>query len=156
VRLLRPAVPLALALVLAVSATGSGGTPRDELSAHELTDALHRYERWTRALAGDSIASLFAPDGELLREDGGTLRGPVAIAAFLAGFSGVHVDSAVMTLEAMQLMGDDAVQWGTFAQTVRVDGQGTIRARGRFVWQWRRDGEGHWRLRRSLTQSFPR
>ena len=155
-RLLRLAVPLALASVLALSATGSGDTPRDELAARQLTDALHRYERWTRALAGDSIASLFAPDGELLREDGGTLRGPAAIATFLAGFSGVHVDSAVMTLDAMQVMGDDAVQWGTFAQTVRVEGQGTVRPRGRFVWQWHRDWEGRWRLRRALTQSFPR
>jgi uncharacterized protein (TIGR02246 family) len=143
-------------LVLSAVRADAGSPAADDLARGELGRALRDYERWTRSLAGDSIAALFAPDGELLREDGSALRGPAAIAAFLSGFKGFQVDSAVMSLEAIQVIGDDAVQWGTFSQTVRVPGQGTVRPRGRFVWQWHRQPDGRWKLRRSLTQPFVR
>jgi len=156
-RSLRWLVPIALVAVpFALARAGGPASAADAAAHRELDSSLRSYERWTRALAGDSIASMFAPDGEMLREDGSVLRGPGAVAGFLSGFKSVHVDSATLALEAEQVMGDDAVQWGTFAQVVRIDGQGTIHARGRFVWQWRRQPDGRWRLRRALTQSFPR
>ncbi|HTR97206.1 MAG TPA: SgcJ/EcaC family oxidoreductase [Candidatus Acidoferrales bacterium] len=125
-------------------------------SRAEVEAALRRYEAFTLAMAGDSLAACFTPDGELLREDGGVLRGPAAIGAFLRSFTGVHVDSVSMTSDTIQLAEPEAAQWGTFAQVVRVEGHGVIHARGRFVMQWSRGADGRWRIRRVMTQSFPR
>ena len=123
--------------------------------ASPLESSLQEYARRLKAADAGALAEMYASDGELLQPGLGPIRGPQAIRAFLASFGDVHVESAVMLAESTQLLGRDAVQWGTFEQRVSVPGRAASVARGRFVAQWTKQRDGRWLLRRLLTQPFP-
>ena len=60
-----------------------------------------------------------------------------------------------MTPNVTEVYGDQAFQWGTYAQRVVVPGQPAADYSGRFVAQWSRRGDGRWLIRRLLTQPSP-
>jgi ketosteroid isomerase-like protein len=95
---------------------------------------------------------MYAPDGELLEVGMAPLEGPAAIAAFLASFTGVAVDSSAMSSDAVDVYGTAAMQWGTFAQVARVEGHGIVRSQGRFVAQWVKQHDGRWLIHRLMPQ----
>jgi uncharacterized protein (TIGR02246 family) len=121
----------------------------------EVESALARYADLVRHEANDSIAALYTPDGELLGTNMRTIRGRDSIRVFLSAFANVRVDSARLHSDAISVLGDEAVQWGTYAQTATVPGRGVVHVQGRFVAHWLRQPDGSWRLRRMLTQPTP-
>jgi ketosteroid isomerase-like protein len=95
---------------------------------------MEHYTALIRVVASDSIAAMYADDGELLEAGMAPLRGPKEIRAFLAQFDGkVVVDSA---------------------STVSED-QPPGKFSGRYVARWRRTPEGPWKLTRLLMQPAP-
>jgi len=60
--------------------------------------------------------------------------------------------SATMTSDHVDVWKDDAVQWGSYAQSVALPGKPVVTYRGRFVAQWSRQSNGRWLIRRLLTQ----
>src|SRR5262245_29228166 len=77
---------------------------------HELDGYLARYNTFVRHMQGDSIAALYAAQGELVT-GGGVIRGPDSIRTFLAGFTNVTVDSSAMWADSVNLSDSGAVQW---------------------------------------------
>jgi len=129
--------------------------PPAALARAEVESALVHYDSLVRRVAGDSIAALYTPDGELLGTGQRTIRGRDSIRAFLASFSNVRVDSARMTSLAVSVLGDEAVQWGTYEQTATIAKRPPVHVTGRFVADWVREPAVGWRLRRMLAQPAP-
>jgi len=124
-----------------VEAADPAGSPAPGERA-EVEAQLQRYAAAERAVDANAIAAFYAPDGELIHPGMEILTGPVAIREFLASFEGVKIDYAAM-------------QWGTYAQRVAVEGKPAADYHGRFVAQWVRRSDGGWALRRLLTQPAP-
>lgn len=120
-------------------------------AARQLDAALVRYNGFVRHMQGDSIAAMYAPDGELVVRGRGTLRGPDSIRTFLASFTNVTVDSAAMWGDSVRTTDSGVVQWGGFYQQATVTGRAPVTATGRFVSLWKREPGGRWALRRMQT-----
>lgn len=129
--------------------------PPDPVARLQVDSALVRYDSLVRRTAGDSIAAMYTPEGEMLGTNMATVSGPAAIGRFLSQFSGFHVDTQQMRAEALTIADTEATQWGTWRQAVTPPGQGMVHVQGRFVAQWIRGCDGNWRLRRLLTQPTP-
>lgn len=120
--------------------------------ARALDAELARYNAFVARQAGDSIAAMYAPDGELDVPGRAPLRGPAEIAGFLAGFTGVRVDSSAMWADSLVPSDSGVAQWGHYYQRAVVAGRvEPITVRGGFVAVWRRDAQGRWRLRSMRT-----
>jgi ketosteroid isomerase-like protein len=140
-----------------ILAGGCGGDARRGASdtAHELDAAIERYSGFIHAMAADSIASMYAPNGEMLGDGMHAIQGPDSIRTFLASFTNVKVDSETMIREAITVGDGEADVWGTYTQVATVSGHPPVHVSGRFVTQWvRRPGEP-WKIRRMLTQPAP-
>ena len=116
-------------------------------STPDLSASLAQYSSFVRRQLGDSIAALYAPDGELVAP-GGPVRGPAAIRAFLAGFTNVHVDSSTMWADSVAITDTGIIQWGGFYQRATVADRPPVVATGHFVALWREQPDGRWLLRR--------
>src|SRR5262249_51945160 len=120
-------------------------------SAPSLDESLARYNRFVRHEYGDSIALLYAPDGELGLPGRAPVRGPDSIRTFLASFTAVRVDSSAMWVDSISVTDSGVVQYGGYYQQATVEGQPPVRATGRFVALWRLRPDGYWLLRRMRT-----
>ena len=130
--------------------------PADSPAAGQIEAAMQRYTLFTRTGPPDSSAALFTADGELLEPGMRPLQGPEAIRAFLAPlWQMVTVRKAVTTTDAIEVHGDVAYQWGAYDQVVAVRDQPPADYHGRLVAEWRREPDGHWRIRRLLVQPSP-
>jgi hypothetical protein len=111
---------------------------------------LARYNQFVAHQWGDSIAAMFASDGELAVPGRAPLRGPAAIREFLAAFTNVRVDSSAMWSDSVVRTDSGVVQWGGYFQRATVTGQPPVTAHGgvRAVWQRR---ASRWELRRLET-----
>jgi len=133
----------ALALVLAVPGCAD--------RARQVNAALARYSTQLVAMASDSLAATYAPNGELSHGNQAPVVGPVAIGAFLASFSAYHVIENEMRPESTYVARDTARQWGTYRQRVRAPAGDTLEADGRFDAVWVRTSAGPWQLLRMHT-----
>lgn len=125
----------------------SGCAPR----RREALDAqLRRYNAFVGRQAGDSIAAMYAADGELAAPGRSPITGAAAIAAFLATFTAVHVDSSAMWADSVVVTDSGSVQWGHYYQRATVASRAPVTVTGGFVALWRREAAG-WRLRRMRT-----
>ena len=128
----------------------------DAAARAEVEAATRRYATFLRTGPADSLAALYAADGELLSPGMAAIRGPVAILAFMAPFATLAtVESADMTADALTVSGNSAMEWGTYRQTVTPRGQARGEYRGRFVAEWRRESDGRWRIAHLLVQPMP-
>jgi len=118
----------------------------------DLTATLVRYNSFVRHEQGDSIAALYAPDGELVTPSR-SIRGPAAIGAFLATFTNVRVDSTAMWADSVVTTDSGVMQWGQFYQRAIVPDRPPATATGHFVALWREERDGRWLLRRMQAQA---
>jgi ketosteroid isomerase-like protein len=133
-------------------------TPGEAAAATaEIGAALERYAAFTRALASDSIAAMFTADGEMLQPGMTALRGPAGVLGFLRPLEQqATVESATMTATSLTVAGHSAMQWGDYYEVVTPRGQPRGEFRGRFAIEWRREGDGQWRIVRLIVQPAPR
>lgn len=116
-------------------------------STPDLNATLARYNNFVRHEMGDSIAAMYAPDGELVTPIR-SYRGPDSIRAFLATFTNVTLDSSVMWTDSVHATDSGLVQWGQFYQHAILADRPAVAATGHFVALWREQPDGRWLLRR--------
>jgi ketosteroid isomerase-like protein len=119
--------------------------------AREIDLKLARYNRYLHGMQGDSIALLYAPDGEMLATGRAPLRGPAAIAAFLSSFTNITVDSSAMATDSLVMTDSGAVQYARFYQRATPAGRPSVEAYGHILALWQRQSDGHWLIRRLQT-----
>ncbi|HUK63870.1 MAG TPA: nuclear transport factor 2 family protein [Dongiaceae bacterium] len=147
---------LAFVAGLALVAGCSGGAgPDASATIAQLDAATARYAGFVHAMAADSIAAMYTPDGEMLGTGMHAIQSPDSIRAFLAAFTNVKVDSQAMNREAITIGDTVSVVWGTYTQVATVTGHPPVHVAGRFVAQWVRRAGEPWKIRRMLTQPAP-
>jgi hypothetical protein len=95
----------------------------------------------------DSIALLYAPDGDL----GTTAHGRDSIRKFLSSFKNVSVLYVASTSDTLRIGEDSAFQAGHYKQIALVDNKDTFNLKGTFVARWIWIKEEGWRIKRMET-----
>ena len=104
----------------------------------------------------DAIAAYFTEDALLGESGAPDARGRASIRDFLARGNEVRtVTRHRLTRDELVLLGDRAIEFATFDEGKRLrDGQ-ELTERGRVVIDWRREGDGRWRIARLLVSDLP-
>lgn len=113
-----------------------------------IESAMKRYDNLILKLDADSISMLYAPDGNL----GNIAIGRDSIKKFLSSFKNVRVLSQSSITKSINLVGDSAVQKGTYDQTDIISNKDTVKVKGEYTanWQWI-SGKG-WFISRMMTK----
>lgn len=98
-------------------------------------------------VAGDTAAirDFYTPDAVLLPPDG-EVRGRDAIVRYYAPGPRLRQLHHAMISHDLRVVGDLAVDAGTWTNTVQRVGQPPREASGRYLVVWRRSGDGRWRI----------
>jgi uncharacterized protein (TIGR02246 family) len=111
------------------------------------------------ALAGDTatMMSQWTDDIVLLQPAGPILRGRSASAETLRGAANsVEVLEWVFDFEEVKVLGDHAVQWGTYHGSLRPrTGGQTVRTSGKLMRVLQREPDGSWKMHRTISTVDP-
>ena len=152
---------LVAVVAIGLGLAGCAGKDPDAIAKKRAVDSLQVEARLQRyaflALRMDNagIASLFAPDGRLLREGQPPLVGPDSIRTFLASFLGYHVLEEHIAAETTAVAADSARQAGTWRQRVQLPDGKVVEVHGRFHTRWMRDNSDEWMIKSMGTTSEP-
>ena len=134
-----------LSLFILLLATACGRHPHDK---QEVLTAMQQYDRLIQEMDADSIALLYAADGDL----GGIARGRDSIRRFLSSFKNVKVWEASSSTDSLLMDHDSAILSGHYRQTGVIDGKDTFHVKGTYHANWIRvEGEG-WRIKAMSTR----
>ena len=113
----------------------------------EIIDAMHTYDRLITKMDADSIAFLYASDGEL----GKVAKGRDSIRKFLLTFKKFQVLLNESKTDSIFMAGDSAVQTGSYRQEVILPSKDTAHLKGLFRTNWiwkKREG---WHIKKMET-----
>jgi Domain of unknown function (DUF4440) len=114
----------------------------------EIESAMNQYNRYILSMNTDSIASIFAPDGDL----GDIAHGRDSIQHFLLRFKEFKVLSQKSTTNSISITGDSATQTGMYWQTTIIPPNDTVHVKGNFTAKWIWLGGSGWKIKRMDTQ----
>lgn len=113
--------------------------------AEAIRDASRRFSAAMVAGRTDEIASLYTEEGVLL-PPGRVVRGRAAIREFFSPRPGVTQLSHAMTAEELKLLGDVAIDVGTWSNSWRKGEGEPQSASERYLVVWRKEADGAWRI----------
>jgi ketosteroid isomerase-like protein len=114
---------------------------------NEIDAAMREYDRVLKQMDADAIALMYDEEGDL----GDQAHGREAIKKFLSGFANIDMLEQHSTTDNIEMLGDSAVQTGSYVQIDVVNKKDTFTVRGTYNALWRWDGEA-WKLKRMETQ----
>lgn len=137
-----------LIAVLAVTFLQSCGTKEQKVhEKKEIDAAMREYDRLLQTMDAEAIAAIYDEEGDL----GDQAHGREAITKFLSEFQNIDVIMQASTTNTIDMLGDSAVQSGSYVQIDVVDKKDTVTVRGTYTALWRWDGE-EWKIKRMETQ----
>ncbi|HEX8061120.1 MAG TPA: nuclear transport factor 2 family protein [Cyclobacteriaceae bacterium] len=114
---------------------------------NEIDAAMREYDRLLQTMDAEAIASIYDEQGDL----GDQAHGREAIRKFLSEFKNVDVIMQASTTDAIDMLGDSAVQTGSYVQIDVVEKKDTVTVRGAYKVLWKWDGD-EWKIKRMETQ----
>ena len=114
----------------------------------EIEQAMQNYDRLIQKMNEDSIAMLYARDGDL----GQMAHGRDSIRKFLSAFKNYKVLSQSSATDSITLIDNSGVQTGKYRQVVITPKNDTVTVKGEFTsnWIWL-NGEG-WLIKKMETK----
>ena len=109
--------------------------------------AMQKYNRYILKMDVDSIALLYAPDGEL----GKMARGRDSIRRFLENFKNYKVLSQSSKTSLIKISHDTALQSGQYTQKVIIPENDTVTVKGLFSTNWIWIDSTGWHIQRMET-----
>jgi ketosteroid isomerase-like protein len=133
-------------IMIAVFSAALSCNTRDRKA--EVESGLRTYDRLIQKMDADSIALMYAPDGDL----GTIAHGRDSIRKFLSTFKNVSVLSVSSSSDNIGINNDTAIQKGRFSQVALVNNKDTVRPKGTYIakWVWIKD-EG-WKIKTMTTK----
>ena len=111
------------------------------------------------ALAGDTarMISQWTDDFVLLQPAGPILRGRTTIAEAFRGVEGsVDILESVLDIQEVKVLGDHALQWGTYRYSLRPRAGGeTVHTSGKLMRILQRQSDGSWKMHHSIATVDP-
>jgi ketosteroid isomerase-like protein len=117
-------------------------------SKEEIESAMKNYDRLIEKTDADSIALVYAKDGQL----GSIANGRDSIRKFLARFKDFHVLSQETETRSIVISGDSAIQKGIYHQVTITPKKDTVHVSGEFEATWIWNYEGGWLLKKMETK----
>lgn len=105
---------------------------------------------WNAGDATAAAAQVFTEDARLLPPDGPMVEGREAIAAFWQPVLDSPAKDIELTLIAVDIQGDTAIETGTWAVTVPADGGGEMQVGGKTLVVWKKGDDGQWRMAQDM------
>jgi ketosteroid isomerase-like protein len=136
-----------LILLLSLGLLQSCGKEQRAHEKKEIDAAMREYDRLLQKKDAEAIALLYDEEGDL----GDQAHGREAIQKFLSGFGNIDVLEQHSTTDDIQMLGDSAVQTGSYLQIDVVDKKDTITVKGTYMALWTWDGDA-WKLKRMETK----
>ena len=129
------------------------GACRRPSSTLQLSDAMHTYDRLILKTDGDSIALLYAVDGDL----GSIAHGRDSIRQFLSKFKQFKVLEQVSIIDSEHIDHGIGYLSGTYHQKVVVPAttRDTVTVKGRFFATWIQNTEYGWQIKKMETRPIP-
>jgi len=153
-------------LVLAASAALSGCAAR-QLSApasprataevrQQIEQAVARFvETFNRGDAA-ALAAMYDTAGVVLAPNAPPMRGRQNIEALWAGARQQGFKTLNLQVNSVELIGDHAIELGSYTLVVQPPGQAEMTDRGKYVAVWKRQGDGAWKVYRgAFNTSMP-
>jgi len=117
----------------------------------ELIDrSLQHYAGFILHMENDSIADMFAEDGEIVNPRQEPLRGRENIRKFLKSFTEYRVLIEKLVADSTNILRRKAIQIGDFYQKVIISNGKTVEVSGRFKIEWVNE-DGKWLIKRVAT-----
>jgi ketosteroid isomerase-like protein len=139
-----------LMLLLAIAVLQSCGNKDNKPhEKKEIDAAMREYDRLIQKLDAEAISELYDEEGDL----GDQAHGREEIKKFLSGFKDIEVLEQHSTTNTIEMLGDSAVQTGSYIQIDVIEKRDTVTVRGTYNALWRWDGEA-WKLKRMETQAL--
>jgi uncharacterized protein (TIGR02246 family) len=149
----RLAAPLiAVALIACQNQAPSSGAPsatRDSVAA-----AMQGYVEALRSNDPASVSRWWTDDAVYMAQGTPTVRGRAALDSLVRGlFATVRVTDVSENTDELIVERDLAVQVGTYSETLQPQ-RGSARIdRGRYVFVWRRQLDGGWKIARGMSNA---
>jgi hypothetical protein len=112
----------------------------------EIDAAMREYDRVLQTVDPDAIADIYDEDGDL----GDIAHGRDSIKKFLSTFKDLKVLQQTSSTDNIEILGDSAIQTGSYVQIDVVADKDTITVRGTYKAMWRWDGDA-WKIKRMET-----
>jgi hypothetical protein len=116
----------------------------------ELISCMKQYDRLILKTDGDSIALLYAPDGEL----GRAAKNRNQIRNFLFNFRHYKVLYQSSSIDSLAIDGDTAFVNGIYHQKVIVPENDTVSVKGTYASKWEWLHKEGWRIKRMDTHAI--
>lgn len=146
-----------IALLACAAALAGCATKPDTRADRAAVEAgLQRYSEYLLTMNSAGIASMFAPDGEVVNPSQPAVRGREAIRNFIDGFSDFHVLSNADVATSTLIDGSTAEQIGTYRQSVRSPQGHLFDVAGRLEIEWVKEPSGQWLIQQLATFPNPK
>ncbi len=141
-----------LALALAATACVSQSTRHDP--AADSTAVVAAMDAYVAALRGNdaaTVSALWTDDAVYAALQTPTIRGHAAMDSLVRShLSTMRITEITVRTEETAVGGDLAVQWGSYSEVVQAQQGAPQPIRGRFMFVWRRQADGSWKVARGI------
>ncbi len=119
--------------------------------AADVEAAIARWQAlWNAGNAPAAAQEIFAEDAILLPPDGPMLQGRDAIAAFWQPVMDSPAEALTLKLKHLDLIGDTAIETGTWAVTVPGEDGAPMQVGGKTLVVWKKGADGAWRMAQDM------
>ena len=154
--MVRQLVPHLTAAILVLSCSTAAlaqgtSTTRDSVAA-----AMRAYLEAIRSNDARTVASWWTDDAAYVHRSAPTIRGRVALESLLRSFFAATPVTAVSEhTEEILVDGNVAIQMGTYSETTQAADSRAFTEEGRYVFVWRRQPQGGWKIARAMATDLP-
>jgi uncharacterized protein (TIGR02246 family) len=142
---------IASALVLAACAPQSSTSRDPETDRAAVSAAMDAYITAHRTNDAAAILGFWTSDGVAMFVGMPTIRGQVALdSLFRSYLAAMRITDFTVRTDETTVEGDLAVQLGTFSETLQPRQGAAQVVRGRFLFVWRRQADGTWKIARGM------
>ncbi len=137
--------------------TSKAPSPRATAEARQqIEQAVARFvETFNRGDAA-ALAAMYDTAGVVLAPNAPPMRGRQNIEALWAGARQQGFKTLNLEVNSVELIGDHAIELGSYTLVVQPPGQGETTDRGKYIVIWKRQADGTWKLYRdAFNTSMP-
>lgn len=151
-------VHAAIAAASILGACGGQGSAAPETDADaaraDVARAAEGYMQAVQDLDASAVAGFWAPDGILMSDDSPGLEGRAEVREYTERvYPSLDVLHAELGNREIEVWGDVAMEITTFAATIRPKDGRAQEQTGRYLFIWKRQPDGSWKIWRGLSNS---
>ena len=112
-----------------------------------LADAIHKED-------AAAHSAMYTSDAIVMMQNTPAAKGSDAIRQHIAGMYGaVDVKDAKFTTEDLEVIGDVAIETGSYSMTVTPTGAKPMQDKGKYLTVWKRQADGSWKIHRDISNT---